>query len=57
LLKLTHSSKQGLHVFKDKVRTIFKQQNEDMKSSKRLVYNKVGKFMAYEVPVHIFPAA
>ncbi|CDW86819.1 UNKNOWN [Stylonychia lemnae] len=56
LLMLTESNKHGLGFFKSKLRALFKSQQEELKSSRRNIYNKVSKFMAYEVPVKIFPA-
>ena len=50
LLKLTKTNKYGLGLFTHKVKKIFDTQNEDMKSSKRLIYNKVSKFLPYETP-------
>jgi len=26
-----------------------------MKSSKRQIYNKVSKFLTYEIPIHVYP--
>eukprot|EP00347_Sterkiella_histriomuscorum_P009398 403341366 len=57
LVKLTESNKLGLGVFKTKLRELFKQQSEELKSSRRQVYNKVSKFMAYEVPITAYPVS
>jgi hypothetical protein len=55
LLKLTQSNKHGLGLFKSKVSDVFKLQNEELKTSKREVYNKVSKYMAYECPMYLYP--
>lgn len=57
LLKLTESNKHGLGFFKPKLRELFKSQHEELKSSRRQIYNKVSKFMAYEVPVFVYPVS
>ena len=55
LLKLVESNKHGLGFFKAKVQKAFKYQNEKFKTSKKEVYNKVSKYMAYECPFYLYP--
>ena len=55
LLKLSESNIYGLGVFKTRLHDIFRHQNEELKSSKRQIYNKVSKYMAYEYPMYLYP--
>jgi hypothetical protein len=45
LIKLLETNKHGLAFFKDKVKKVFKSQKDDLKTSRRLVYDKVQKYM------------
>ena len=57
LVKLTQSNKLGLGMFQAKVLEAFKNQNEELKSSKKEIYNKVLKVMAFECPLYIYPCS
>lgn len=37
------------------MRDLFKSQSEELKTSKRMIYNKVAKFLPYEVPLMVEP--
>ena len=53
LLRLTMTNKHGLGIFKNMVQHVFNIQGEEMKTSKRLVYQKVSKFLPFDTPIYL----
>jgi len=56
LLTQNTESNSGLHVFSKKVVDLFRHQKEDLKTSKRMIFEKISKYFPYDQPYYLMPS-